>query len=59
VVRSSAADGVQPILALAHIVDRRLAGQRLDPAHAGRHRALIDDLQHADIAGIGDMGAAA
>ena len=34
-------------------------GSGPDPAHPSGHRALVDDLEHADIAGIGDMGAAA
>src|SRR3546814_2686655 len=36
-----------------------LAGQRLDTAHAGGHRALVDDLEQADVAGAAHMGAAA
>src|SRR5205814_550076 len=35
------------------------AGQRLDAAHARRHRALRDDLEEPDVAGAAHMGAAA
>src|SRR5690606_25157031 len=38
---------------------RRLAGQRLDPAHAGADGALADDDELPDLAGAPDMGAAA
>ena len=37
----------------------RSAGQRLEPAHPGRHRALADDLEQADIAGAPHVGPAA
>jgi hypothetical protein len=36
-----------------------VAADRLDAAHAGRDAAFHDDLEQADVAGAGDVGAAA
>ena len=47
------------LVLLGEIGPRRVAGQRLDAAHAGSDRALAHDLEDADIAGAPDMGAAA
>ena len=44
---------------VAHMLLGRRAGHRLDAAHAGRHRALADDAEQADVAGAQRMGAAA
>ena len=41
------------------MVQGGLPGQRLHPAHAGRHAALGDQLEQADIAGAANVGAAA
>ena len=41
------------------MIPRRLAGQRLDAAHAGADRALAQDMDEADVAGGVHMGAAA
>ena len=41
------------------VAARRVAGHRLEPAHARRDGALRDDRDDADVAGAVDMGAAA
>ncbi len=38
---------------------RTRAGDRLDPANAGRNAGFGDDAEHADVAGASDVGAAA
>ncbi len=47
------------MLRLGHHCLGERAGDRLDAPHAGRHRALGDDLEIADVAGAADMRAAA
>jgi hypothetical protein len=41
------------------VVARGVAGQRLDAAHAGADRRLLDDRDGADVAGAAHVGAAA
>src|SRR4030067_890795 len=47
------------LVLLGEIGPRRVAGQRLDAAHAGSDRALAHDPEDGDIARAPDMGAAA
>ena len=50
---------LQQVVLAARLVEGELAGHRLDPADAGRDRALADDPEQGDVAGAADMGAAA
>jgi hypothetical protein len=47
------------VILRAEIVEGRLPGQRLDPAHAGRGRAVAKRHEDPDVAGLPHMGAAA
>ena len=50
---------LQQVVLAARLLVGELAGHRLDPADAGRDRALADDAEQGDVAGAADMGAAA
>jgi hypothetical protein len=56
---STAATLGQPGVLRAQMVQRRLAGQRLDPPHPGGRGAVPQQHQRADVAGARHMGAAA
>ena len=58
--RAEQGAGLRELVALAaEPVDRGRAGERLDPAHVGRARALGDDREDPDLGRVGDVGAAA
>ena len=63
VVQRACAARLRPLLRQRHgvvgMLARMAAGQRLDAAHAGGHRAFAGHRNQADIAGAADMGAAA
>src|SRR5690606_25797152 len=52
-------NGLEAALLLVEIGQGRLAGQRLEPAHAGSDRAFGNDTDKPDVARGRDMGAAA
>ena len=49
----------QELVLAAGLLEGGLAGQRLDPAHAGGDGTLAGDAEEGDVAGAADMGAAA